>query len=66
MLTDEDGYVYPLDDNQALYYLRQILSGVQFVHQNNMLHLDICGTKISSEMTSIHIIVFILYSIPFS
>ena len=47
MLTDEDGYAYPLDDNQALYYLQQILSGVQFVHQNNMLHLDICGLRMS-------------------
>ena len=44
MLTDEDGYMYPLDGNQALYYLHQTLSGVQFLHQNNVLHLDICGT----------------------
>ena len=43
MLTDEDGYAYPMDGDQALYYLQQILSGVQFVHHNNILHLDICG-----------------------
>ena len=43
MLIDENGYMYPLDGNQSMYYLHQILSGVQFLHRNNVLHLDICG-----------------------
>lgn len=43
VLRDEDGYEFPLSVHQSLYYLQQTLSGVQFLHQNGVLHLDICG-----------------------
>ena len=43
MLVDEDGASYPLSIDQSLYYLHQVLSGVQFLHQNNVIHLNICG-----------------------
>ena len=43
MLRDENSYEYPLIIDQSLYYLHQILNGVQFLHQKHVIHLDICG-----------------------
>ena len=43
MLRDEDGLEAPLPQDQSLYYLQQILEGVNFLHQSGYLHLDIKG-----------------------
>ena len=43
MLFVEDNSKEPLLVDQALYYLEQILQGVQFLHQNSVLHLNITG-----------------------
>ena len=43
MLVDEEGAAAPLPQDQSLYYLQQILEGVNFVHQSGYLHLDIQG-----------------------
>ena len=41
MLVDEEGVVAPLSQDQSLYYLQQILEGVNFLHQSGYVHLDI-------------------------
>jgi serine/threonine protein kinase len=41
MLRDEYGEKAPLPQDQSLYYLQQILEGVNFLHQSGYLHLDI-------------------------
>lgn len=41
MLKDSDGYEYPLSVDQSLYYLQMILKGVDFLHENGVLHLNI-------------------------
>ena len=43
MLKDEYGEESPLPQDQSLYYLQQILEGVNFLHQSGYLHLDIQG-----------------------
>ena len=43
MLVDEAGCPSPLEADQALYYFRQLLMGVNFLHDNNVLNLDIKG-----------------------
>ena len=43
MLRDEYGEEAPLPQDQSLYYLQQILEGVNFLHQSGYLHLDIKG-----------------------
>ena len=43
MLRDEYGEEVPLPQDQSLYYLQQLLEGVNFVHQSGYLHLDIKG-----------------------
>ena len=44
MLKDEAGIeAAPLPEDQSLYYLQQILEGVNFLHQSGYLHLDIKG-----------------------
>ena len=43
MLKDEEGFEAPLPDDQSLYYLQQILEGVNFLHQSGFVHLDIKG-----------------------
>ena len=43
MLRDEAGMEAPLPEDQSLYYLQQILEGVNFLHQSGYLHLDIKG-----------------------
>ena len=43
MLTDEYGEEAPLPQDQSLYYLQQILKGVNFLHQSGYLHLNIKG-----------------------
>ena len=43
MLFVEDSSKEPLPEDQALYYIEQILQGVQFLHQNSVLHLNITG-----------------------
>ena len=43
MLIDEYGEEDPLPQDQSLYYLQQILEGVNFLHQSGYLHLDIRG-----------------------
>ena len=43
MLKDEYGEEAPLPQDQSLYYLQQILEGVNFLHQSGYLHLDIKG-----------------------
>ena len=37
---------FPLDRDQALFYFWQVLKGVDFLHKNNVLHLDIKGSNI--------------------
>ena len=44
LFKDEFGEEAPLPEDQSLYYLQQILRGVNFLHQNGFLHLDIKGT----------------------
>ncbi len=41
MLVDEQNDPAPLDPDQSLYYFRQLLLGVKFLHDNGVLHLDI-------------------------
>ena len=36
----------PLDRDQALFYFWQVLKGVDFLHKNGILHLDIKGSNI--------------------
>ena len=48
MLKDEGGLELPLPQDQSLYYLQQILEGVNYVHQSGYLHLDI-NSKIICE-----------------
>lgn len=36
----------PLDPAQAMYYFWQLLEGVKFLHDNNILHLDIKGLNL--------------------
>ena len=36
----------PLCREQALYYFWQLLEGVRFLHDNNVLHLDIKGLNL--------------------
>lgn len=36
----------PLDCDQALYYFWQLLKGVDFLHNSNVLHLDIKGANL--------------------
>ena len=43
MLRDEYGDEAPLPQDQSLYYLQQILEGVNFLHQSGYLHLGIKG-----------------------
>ena len=47
MLKDEEGMELPLPQDQSLYYLQQILEGVNFLHQSGYLHLDIKGMYLS-------------------
>ena len=47
MLKDEYGEEAPLPQDQSLYYLQQILEGVNFLHQSGYLHLDIKGMSLS-------------------
>ena len=47
MLKDEYGEEAPLPQDQSLYYLQQILEGVNFLHQSGYLHLDIKGNLMS-------------------
>lgn len=37
---------FPLERDQALFYFWQVLKGVDFLHKNNILHLDIKGSNI--------------------
>ena len=46
MLKDESGALMPLHRDQALYYFWQLLEGVKFLHDNNVLHLDIKGLNL--------------------
>jgi serine/threonine protein kinase len=41
MLMDEVEEEAPLPQDQSLYYLQQILEGVNFVHQSGYIHLNI-------------------------
>ena len=41
MLKDSDGYEYPLSIDQSLYYLYMILKGIEFLHENGVIHLNI-------------------------
>ena len=41
MLVNENNDPSPLEVDQSLFYFRQLLMGVQFLHDNNVLHLDI-------------------------
>ena len=36
----------PLETDQALYYFWQLLEGVNFLHKNGILHLDIKGLNV--------------------
>ena len=47
MLKDpETDQPSPLESDQALYYFQQLLEGVQFLHKNNVMHLDIKGLNL--------------------
>ena len=46
MLVDEAGCPSPLQADQGLYYFRQLLLGVKFLHDSNVLHLDIKGLNL--------------------
>ena len=46
MLVDEAGCPSPLEADQGLYYFRQLLLGVKFLHDSNVLHLDIKGLNL--------------------
>ena len=45
MIVDPDTQ-QPLDRDQALFYFWQVLKGVNFLHENSILHLDIKSSKI--------------------
>ena len=51
MLKDEEGMELPLPQDQSLYYLQQILEGVNFLHQSGYLHLDIKGMYVSLSLS---------------
>ena len=51
MLRDEEGLEAPLPQDQSLYYLQQILEGVNFLHQSGYLHLDIKG-RVSDRLST--------------
>ncbi len=38
--------------DQALYYIEQVLQGVNYLHQNGVLHLDIKGTIVACCLLS--------------
>ena len=46
MLVDEAGCPSPPEADQGLYYFRQLLLGVKFLHDSNVLHLDIKGLNL--------------------
>ena len=46
MLLHEAGCPSPLEADQGLYYFRQLLMGVKFLHDSNVLHLDINGLNL--------------------
>ena len=52
MLKDEEGFDAPLPDDQSLYYLQQILEGVNFLHQSGFVHLDIKGIYLLTGVCS--------------
>lgn len=47
MVVDlETSELFPLDSEQALFYFWQMLKGVDFLHKNDILHLNINGSNI--------------------
>jgi serine/threonine protein kinase len=52
-IIDDD---YILTERESIHFMRQIVSGVNFMHENNILHLDLkpenilCISKNSNEI----------------
>lgn len=46
LIERETNTLMPLYRDQALYYFWQLLEGVKFLHDNNVLHLDIKGLNL--------------------
>lgn len=46
MLMNEEGEMVALDRTKALFYFRQLLNGVDFLHKSGILHLNLKGENL--------------------